>query len=244
MNVAAIDPEQIDIALDKRGYVVIKDAEIATMCSAARTEYDHCLRTSKAHAPREQFHYTALSNGPWRKLAIGSSNGIGDPYAQNLQSIYFDANDKNYPTLTTLFKLMIAVRNRLMRVDLSFGEHPERDRFWNACRIHHYPRGGGFMAMHKDTHFPRVIDAQIGRPFYQVSTLLSRKNVDFFSGGGFVVNSQNQKIDLETEGGFGSLVLFDGRIYHGVEDVDLDQVLDFSRPDGRLAAFVNLYSVM
>ena len=26
-------------------------------------------------------------------------------------------------------------------------------------------------------------------------------------------------------------------------DVDLDQVIDFSRSDGRLAAFVNLYSV-
>ena len=139
---------------------------------------------------------------------------------------------------------MIAVRNRLMRLDLSFGDNPERDRFWNACRIHHYPRGGGFMAMHKDTHFPRVIDAQIGKPFYQVSTFLSRKNVDFFSGGGFVINHRNEKVDLETEGGFGSLVLFDGRTYHGVEDVDLDQVIDFSRSDGRLAAFVNLYSVI
>jgi hypothetical protein len=49
---------------------------------------------------------------------------------------------------------------------------------------------------------------------------------------------------LENEGGFGSLVIFDGRTYHSVEDVDLDQVIDFSRPDGRLAAFVSLYSVM
>ena len=28
----------------------------------------------------------------------------------------------------------------------------------------------------------------------------------------------------------------------GDTDVDLDQVIDFDRPDGRLAAFVNLYS--
>ena len=74
--------------------------------------------------------------------------------------------------------------------------------------------------------------------------LLSRKNVDFVSGGGFVIDNQNNKIVLETEGGFGSLVLFDGRTYHGVEDVDLDQIIDFSRPNGRLAAFVNLYSVL
>jgi hypothetical protein len=50
------------------------------------------------------------------KLAIGSANGLGDPYVQNLQSIYFDANDPNYPALGTLFKLLIAVQNRLMRL--------------------------------------------------------------------------------------------------------------------------------
>src|SRR5262245_44069651 len=244
MDVTAIDPDQVDIELDRHGYFVINDADIAPTCLAARTEYELCLQTTQIHAPREKFNYSSLSNGPWRKLAIGSSNGIGDPYAQNLQTIYFDANDKNYPALGSLFKLMIAVRNRLMRINPSFGDNPERDRFWNACRIHHYPRGGGFMAMHKDTRFTRIIDAQIGKPFYQVSILLSRKNADFYNGGGFVVNNRNEKIDLETQGGFGSLVLFDGRTYHGVEDVDLDQIIDFSRSDGRLAAFVNLYSVI
>src|SRR4051812_25978693 len=88
MNATAIDPDQIDKELDRCGYFVINDAEVAAACSAARTEYDRCLQTAKVHPPREKFHYSSLSNGPWRKLAIGSSNGIGDPYAQNLQSIY------------------------------------------------------------------------------------------------------------------------------------------------------------
>jgi len=100
------------------------------------------------------------------------------------------------------------------------------------------------MATHQDTHFPQVISTQIGKPFYQVCVLPSRKNSDFFSGGGVVYDNEKNKIDLETEDGFGSLILFAGRTYHGVEDVDLDQVIDFSRGDGRLAAFVNLYSVM
>jgi hypothetical protein len=222
-------------------YIVIKDAEVEQISSAARVEYQRCLQGSKIHAPREQFHYSALTKEPWRKLAIGSSNGLGDPYAQLVQSVYFDANDKNYPALGSLFKIMNIIRNRLMRVDESFGDDPARDKFWNACRTHHYPRGGGFMAMHKDTHFPQVISAQIGKPFYQICVLLSRKADDFFSGGGVVVNNQNERVDVETQGGFGSVVVFDGRTYHGVEDVDLDQVLDFSRSDGRLAAFANLY---
>ena len=243
MNIAEIDPAEIDRQLNSSGYSIIRDAEVERTSVQARAEYDHCLRTSKLHATREKFHYSALAKEPWRKLAIGSSNGLGDPYAQNLQSIYFDAGDKNYPALGSLFSEMILIRNRLMGVDPAFGSEPERHRFWNACRVHHYPRGGGFMATHRDTHFPQIISAQIGKPFYQVCVLLSRKNIDFFSGGGVIYNGARERIDLEIQGGFGSLILFDGRTYHGVEDVDLDQVIDFSRADGRLAAFVNLYSV-
>jgi hypothetical protein len=244
MDVTAIDTADVDQELNRRGYLIIRDAGIEQKSQDARSEYLHCLQQSKLHATRERFHYSVLSKEPWRKLAIGSANGLGDPYAQNLQSIYFDADDRNYAALGSLFKIMILIRNRLMGVEASFGSNPEQDRFWNACRVHHYPRGGGFMATHKDTHFPQVIGAQIGKPFYQVCVLLSRKNADFFTGGGVIYDNEKQKIDLETEGGFGSLILFDGRTYHGVEDVDLDQVIDFSRSDGRLAAFVNLYSVM
>jgi hypothetical protein len=242
MSVSAIDPNYVDEELNTHGYLVIKDADLEQKCLTARAEYERCLKLSKLHPTREKFHYSELSKGPWRKLAIGSNNGVGDPYAQNLQSIYFDSNDKNYPALGFLFKLMISIRNKLMRVDPSFGSTPKRDRFWDACRVHHYPRGGGFMSLHKDTHFPQIISEQIGKPFYQVCILLSRKNKDFSTGGGVIVDNKKHKIDLETEGGFGSLILFDGRIYHGVEDVDLDQIIDFSRADGRLAAFVNLYS--
>jgi len=59
-----------------------------------------------------------------------------------------------------------------------------------------------------------------------------------------IYDCNKKRIDLEEAGGFGSLIMFDGRTHHGVEDVDLDQVIDFSRTDGRLAAFVNLYAVL
>lgn len=245
MDLNAIEPDKIDAHLDAHGYLIIKDNELERLCIDARAEYRRCLKNSALHATREKFHYSALTKAPWRKLAIGSTNGLGVAYAQNLQTIYFDSSDANYPALGRIFGFMVEIRNKLMRVDPSFGSNPERDRFWNACRVHHYPRGGGFMAVHKDTHFPQVISTQIGKPFYQICVLLSRKNEDFFTGGGVIIDDDGQnKIDLEEKAGFGSLVLFDGRTYHGVEDVDLDQVIDFSRPDGRLAAFVNLYSAV
>lgn len=177
-------------------------------------------------------------------MAIGSRNGIGESYAQNLQTTYFDSDDKNYPAISSLFKIMLSVRNQLMKLTENFGQKPQDDRFWNACRIHHYPRGGGFMVMHKDSHFPQVVASQMGKPYYQIQVLLSRKTVDFMNGGGFVISGRGEKVDLETEGGLGAMVIFDGRTDHGVDDIDTDEVIDFSKPDGRLAAFVNLYSAL
>lgn len=243
MKPMTLDVNHIDAMLDKHGYIVIHDLELKSLSLAVRAEYEQCLRATKPHAPRARLDFRTLPNEPWRKLAISSRNGIGEAYAQNLQSTYFSADDKNYPALGSMFKMMIGVRNQLMRVSENFGQRPTVDLFWDACRIHHYPRGGGYMVMHKDTHFPHIVDTQIGKPFYQILVLLSRKGIDFMNGGGFVISDEDKKVDLEVEGGFGSLVIFDGRTAHGVDDVDPDQIIDFSKLDGRLAAFVSLYSV-
>lgn len=230
--------------IDAQGYAIIHDSDLEKLSKAARAEYVNYLLSSRIHPSRMPFDFRGLVHEPWRKLAIGSHIGLGDPYAQNLQSTYFAPEDSNFPSLSAIFRKMLGVRDQLMGLFQGFGNDPDRDGFWNACRIHHYPRGGGFMAMHRDTHFPNIIDEQLGKPFYQISVLLSRKLSHFVSGGGFVIDSQGKKIDLESRAGFGTMVIFDGRTPHGVDDVDLDQLIDFSKADGRLAAFVNLYKVL
>lgn len=240
MDLTTLNPETVRAELNRQGYLIIKSAELKSRCEAARTEYETCLKTVRLHPPSEKFSYQQLLREPWRKLAIGSRNGIGNSIAQNLQSTYFAPNDRNYPALGALFYLMIAVRNRLTMMDTEFGNDPNRDGFWNACRIHHYPRGGGFMSLHRDEYFPDKL-ADKNKPFLQMLVLLSRKSIDFVTGGGVLVSLNDRKIDMETEAGFGSMILYDGRTQHGVEDVDLDQIIDFSRADGRMAALVNLY---
>ena len=91
--------------------------------------------------------------------------------------------------------------------------------YWNASRIHHYPCGGGHMAEHADTHFPSIL-SKASIPFVQVAVLLSDRNTDFRNGGGFII---------------------DRSLKHGVEEIDLDQVLDWSSTKGRIALFSNLY---
>ena len=245
MELSDADLENIDRELEQNGYLIRRTPELSRLAVEARSDYLRFLSQSKLNPTRTSFDFRTLTLKPWRKLAIGSRIGLGDPYAQNLQSSYFSANDASFPNLGRLFKVMLSVRDRLMRITKpNFGEDAETDRFWNACRIHHYPRGGGFMATHRDTHFPHLIKEQLDKPFYQVSVLLSRKGEDFVSGGGIVQNRQGNTIDLEKAGGFGTMVIFDGRTPHGVDDVDLDQVIDFASPSGRLAAFVNLYAVL
>lgn len=240
MNLTNLDLEEVDKHLNTRGYLIVRDETLEKMCAAARIEYEECFKKTKPKSPRDKFDYKILKEQPWRKMAIGSTNGLEERIAQNLQTIYFHEFDTNYPALSALFAEMIKIRNQLMRVNIDFGSNPEQDGFWNACRIHHYPRGGGFMTIHRDKYFPMKLEEQ-DKPFYQMLVLLSRKNVDFVTGGGVLITRQGEKIDLETEGGFGSMVLYDGKTPHGVEDVDLDQIIDFSRTDGRLVALVSVY---
>jgi hypothetical protein len=122
-----------------------------------------------------------------------------------------------------------------------FGFNPVVDRFWNATRVHHYPQGGGFMSAHKDEYFPQALGLKEDLSFLQCAVLLSSKGIDFYQGGAFVVLETGEKIMLDDQGDAGTLVIFDGRLIHGVADVDPDQVLDWKNEKGRMAIFSNLY---
>lgn len=238
------DTEVIMHALQHQGFYVIKQGLSPNWVSKARHEYLNTFHQLPLHAPREGFTVDDLRDKPWRKLAIGARNGLGEAYAQFLQTTYFHEQNAEHPYLKQLFSFMITLRNRLLALPADFGSCPERDLFWNACRVHHYPCGGGFMMAHKDTYFPSVLKKS-GFPFLQIMIPLSLRNEDFVSGGGFIVpKDSDQPCFFETSDSLGDMVLFDGgNVVHGVEDVDSDRVVDFQSRSGRFAAFVNVYKV-
>jgi hypothetical protein len=238
-----VSAEIIEEKLSRDGYCIISNAELRDIARRAREEYLASMPLCPLNAPRTRMNPADLPDRPWRKLAIGSSNGIGEAYAQLLQTTYFGEFYPKYEYLRELFASMIKMRNEALDVPHDFGSVPSRDGFWNACRIHHYPRGGGFMAAHRDTHFPKALESA-GHPFLQIMVLLSERGKDFQTGGGFIIDREGKKIYFEDPSSFGTAVFFDGNIVHGVEDVDLDQVLDFNLGSGRIAAFVNLYQVL
>ena len=235
----AIDSQQVEREVEAAGLSIVRPtADSRDLCEAARADYLRAFKAAAVQPPRKAFRPSDLSRGPWRKLAIGSKNGVGEGYAQVLQTMYFDPTRPHHPALNRLFAVMIGLRNQLMHVAGDFGSDAARDGYWNACRVHHYPRGGGFMTPHCNTYFP----VKLGDlPFYQVMAPLSVKGRDFSEGGGIIVTRQGQRLNTDELAGLGALVVFDGRVQHGVDDVDPHAVLNFDDETGRLAAFANLY---
>ena len=227
-------------SIEKHGYTIIDRCLSPQLLAAAREEYAACMRDEPLHAQGEKFKPADLEKAPWRKQAVGSRSGSGEPYSQLLQTTYFRPGDKRFPALSTIFSAMIALRNALTGMHPEYGNNLDRDAFWNACRIHHYPQGGGHMAAHRDTLFPHLLqDFKI--PFIQMMVTLTARGTDFHTGGCYVVDRSGEKVFFETADNAGYLVLFDGATVHGVDDIDPSALLDFASPKGRMALFVNLY---
>jgi len=228
-------------SVEKNRYAIIENWLEPEAIKQAKKEYEICLKELPLHAQGEKFQSIDLRKSPWRKQAIGSRNGSGEPYSQLLQSTYYcPENSQKFPVLNAIFSRIVQVRNELTDMRLDYGNNLECDEFWNACRVHHYPQGGGHMAGHRDTLFPDLLkDFKI--PFLQIMVTLSSRGTDFHTGGGYILDHMNQKIYFETNINPGSLVLFDGNTIHGVDDIDSNELLDFTSMKGRMAMFVNLY---
>jgi hypothetical protein len=224
-----------------QGYSIIPEFLSRQELEEARSEYFNSINECPPHPQGEKFRPIDLENRPWRKHAIGSKSGSGEPYSQLLQTTYFAQQNQDYPMLSKVFTEMIKIRNSMTEMRLDYGSDLVNDDFWNACRVHHYPRGGGHMASHKDTLFPRLL-SNFEFPFIQIMTTLTNRNSDFKDGGGYIVNKEGKTIFFENEVNAGALVLFDGETVHGVEDVDPNQLLDMDSNLGRIALFVNLYA--
>jgi hypothetical protein len=227
--------------VSKKNFCVVENFIEKRLLNSARNEYFSFLKESTIHPQGEKFSPTDLYLRPWRKQAIGSRNGSGEPYSQVLQTTYFHGSNKEFPALMEIFGRMISLRNSWTNMRVDYGNDLIGDDFWNACRIHHYPQGGGHMAGHRDTLFPSLLK-NFEIPFLQVLVTMSTRGSDFYSGGGYVIDGDGRKVFIESDGAAGSIVFFNGSTVHGVEDVDPTQLLDFSSEKGRISLLVNLYA--
>ena len=235
-----IDVREVRESIKNNGFYTFQTHETIVLATNAKREYLDFMPAFQIHAMGESFSRDQIKEGPWRKLAISSVNGLGESYAQFLLTTYFPETSITTPNINRFFDYLINLRNAVLELDDEFGSWDSDEKFWNASRIHHYPQGGGFMVEHSDTHFPKIL-SQSQIPFLQVMGLMSSRESDFEKGGGFISKANGDRVFFEDQHSTGKIVLFDGGIRHGVADIDSDKILDFQSKSGRIAAFVNLY---
>ena len=236
-----MNKEDVFSAIKKKNYHIVEGFVSSELLNLARKEYFDLMKGSILHSQGEKFDPGWLIAAPWRKQSIGSRTGNGEPYSQVLQTTYLLHADDSFPALAEIFEKMISLRNSWTGMRADYGNDLTKDSFWNACRVHHYPQGGGHMAGHRDTLFPALLK-EFEIPFLQMLVILSNRGTDFDSGGGYVVDNSGDKIFVESDDNAGSIVFFDGSTIHGVDDIDPDILLDFSSEKGRISLLVNLYS--
>ena len=140
------------------------------------------------------------------------------------------------------FKTLIRLRNFIYGIDLDFAvEKAEKNGLWSATRIHQYPRGGGFFDGHIDSTLLDVAREK-NTNFFQLVLTLSKKGDDFKTGGAFV-DREDQRFLIEDICQVGDVLIYDGRSFHGVEDIDENTRLDTSSVNGRVVAMASLYSL-
>jgi len=176
----------------------------------------------------------------YQRLFVGGTGSRNVIRPRFLRTFYNPLWDRDIYGCHGIFKIMIDLRNRLYGLAPGFAAEKPEQGLWTAARIHHYPRGGGFMAPHSDDILSDV-SAKAGLSgYYQVILLMSKKGLDYEEGGGYL-EIEGQRIFFEETYEPGDLVIYDGRTVHGVEEVDPQEPLDLRSLAGRLAAFVSLY---
>lgn len=177
----------------------------------------------------------------FQKLLVGSAHGphyIGS-CSRLLRTFYNPLWEEDIYGMHSIFRTMISLRNRLADKPDDFATTTISEGLWTAARIHQYPRGGGFMSSHRD-QTASAASRKGGLNYYQLVLVMSRKGVDFESGGAFL-ERENQVISVEDSCEIGDIVIYNGSSVHGVATIDPHHRLDLDTISGRLAAFVSVY---
>ena len=207
-------------------------AVVQTMKQSFDPQQDRKMRPDESHLMRRNY----------QRMILGGTRAGQVIRPRFLRTFYNPLTEPDLYGMHDLFRTMIRVRNRLYGLAPGFAETDPEDGLFSVPRIHQYPRGGGFMAPHRDDVLSGVARRFNLRNYYQVILLMSRKGEDYSEGGGYLVQD-GERVFFESVYQPGDIVIYNGQTEHGVEEVDPLEPLVLDRLEGRLAAFVSLFEL-
>lgn len=174
----------------------------------------------------------------FQKLRVGSSPA----YPLNTRLVRTFHNplwEKDIYAMHTIFRKMIALRNKLIDKHKDFASNCIEDGFWTAAKILQYPQGGGFMSPHRDTPVNKVAE-DAGLEFVQLILIMSQKGVDYERGGAYI-HENGEPFIFEDFCKLGDIAVYNGSSIHGVQDIDPHKPLDLETFSGRVVALAALF---
>ena len=135
---------------------------------------------------------------------------------------------------------LIVLRNRLSDISDDFCLNGPENGLFSATRIHQFPSGGGFLQLHRDRD-GEIATKEASLPcFLHPLLICSKKGRDFENGGG-IIKYNNEILFYEDTLEPGDVVIYNGRVEHGVYNVDANKTLDLTKFNGRSSLLVSLF---
>ncbi|MDB0016194.1 hypothetical protein N9E28_01445 [Alphaproteobacteria bacterium] len=237
-NVSSLDRNSVIEQLDKTHFACIRGcfdpnklldchAQISSKISQINFE---ASTGENADAVRTNF----------AKTNIGGASSRYNNYPRFFRTIYNPLWEEDIFGLRSEFKKLIQIRNIIYNLDMHFGsEGIEENGLFSACRLQHYPTGGGFFGTHRDTTLVDVANEK-SFDFYQLILMISASGEHFEEGGAFI-EKDGRRLLLEKKCLTGDVLIYDGRTLHGVEEIDPHKPLNLKGLSGRIVALASLY---
>ena len=174
------------------------------------------------------------------KMSIGNARHGGVERPRFKRALYSPYGQNSFG-LDPVFSQLARVRNFLAGKRADYALEVEEDGFWTASRMHHFPAGGGFMVLHRDTVLPAKLEENnFEGGYFQPLAILSKKGEDFETGGGVAV-IDGTSVEYEDYTELGDIAIYDALSEHGVNDVDSHIPYTQRSGRGRYSGLATLY---
>ena len=193
-------------------------------------------KNDKKHDPKD----AEAIRSNFQKLQVGGTRGSNSG-ARFLRMFYNPTFSDDIYGLHDIFKRLIIFRNHLYGYPADFTVNGTENGMWSASRINHYPTGGGFMAPHTDIGTSNLSENLGLEQYVQLILIMSIKGKDFKEGGAYIIDADGKRDFYEDNCQLGDVVIYDGRVMHGVEEIDPMEPLDLNSFGGRHVALVTLF---
>ena len=239
-GLGALDLAELNETSRRFGYTVVRGiipAEDIRRAKELLSEWFDAARDQPSRGESPE----ALEGDFFQKFLLGATHPSGVHRPRCHRTIYLSLTFAKHFALGETFVALARVRNFISQLPSDFAIFEDADGFWTPARIHHYPRGGGFLVEHRDNFTPVVQRSGGVLSYSQPIVVMSRRGLDFTEGGGFVVDTKGDRVHYEDFCELGDIVLYTGDTVHGVDDVDPHLAFDQTSFEGRLSGLVTLY---